>query len=246
MTEINLEANKERFIVLLSSILGTKSMSDIAAIDIINYLDETDFYIAPASTKYHGAYIGGLCEHSLSVYDNILKVENLFYSHKSDGDRYSLKSLTLVSLLHDVCKINIYKEKYRNVQQFKEDNFTPELNEKGKPIWARVKGYEVIDSLPLGHGEKSVIILQKFMQLSIDEIIAIRWHMGGYDDLTKTFIGNITANNAFNNYPLVTLLHIADLSSIFLEPLKDIEPLSELEEIYIQYQAEQDLRKEAF
>lgn len=244
---INIEENKERFMVLLASnTFNITSMHDIETVDIINYLDESDFFKAPASTKYHGAYDGGLCEHSLNVYDNILKLENLFFSQKSEGDRYSLKSLTLVSLLHDVCKIDIYKENYRNVQKFKEDNFTPELNEKGKPIWNRVKGYEVVDNLPLGHGEKSVIILQKYFSLTTDEIIAIRWHMGGYDDLTKTFIGNITANNAFNNYPLVTLLHMADLSSIFLESIKNIEAISEEEESAINYLSDNDLRKEMF
>jgi hypothetical protein len=238
---VNLEENKERFELLI--------LTNLQSVDLINYLEETDFFIAPASTKYHGAYEGGLCEHCLNVYDNILKIYELYRSISVNKSLfYSHKTLTLVSLLHDVCKINIYETSYRNQKKTDEKTGKELLNKRGLPIWEKIEYYMVNDTLPLGHGEKSVIILQRLLPLTIDEIIAIRWHMGGYDDLTKTYIGNMTANNAFNNYPLVTLLHMADLASIFLTLLTPNSSSENTlnEELIIQYQTEKDLQKEMF
>lgn len=234
---INIEENKERFILLLSAnVHKTQHMSDIDAIPFIDYLSESDFFIAPASSNYHGNYVGGLCEHSLSVYDNLLRIYDVYRNADSNYSLfYTTKTLTLVSLLHDICKIGIYQASYRNVKQTDKDG-KEILNKKGLPVWEKQAYYMIEDSYPLGHGEKSVIILQRYYALSTQEIMAIRWHMGGYDDLTKTYVGNITANKAFNTYPLITLLHMADLASIFLS-LKDVEDNTN----YFEVKSEEDL-----
>jgi hypothetical protein len=246
LTEKQIEENKERFeLLILANLHPECNLSDYSAIDILEYLSETDFYIAPASTKYHGNYKGGLCEHSLNVYDNLKLIYNT-YKHLFDTETISDHTLVLISLLHDVCKINIYKNSFRNVKKL-DDKGAEILNEKGLPIWEKIPYYEIEDNYPLGHGEKSVIILQRFYQLITIEIMAIRWHMGGYDDITKSFVGNMTANKAFSMYPIITLLHMADLASIFLTLPKSLSEAAEsLSFDKLFYQTEEDLREKTF
>jgi len=161
--------------------------------NLIKWIETTDFFTAPASTKYHLSKEGGLLEHSLNVYDELLKevvVEGLDINNSS---------LVIVSLLHDLCKANYYSVSERNVKQ---DN-----------KWVKEPYYTVNDLFPMGHGEKSVIIIQKYIELTNEEIAAIRWHMGGYESkenysyLSKTF----------SEYPLALMLHIADLKSTYLK-----------------------------
>ena len=178
--------NKQYFIDALKS-------TNREGIDVlISYLEyETDFFTAPASTKYHLAYEGGLLEHSLNVL-KMLKEECL------DITEISSESIVLVSLLHDVCKANYYKKDYKNV--------------KVDGVWQQVECYTVDDQLPLGHGEKSVMILQNFINLTPEEVIAIRWHMGGFEPKDNYNY----VNKAFNEYELAFLLHIADMKATYL------------------------------
>ncbi len=162
--------------------------------NLISWLEESDFFEAPASTKYHLNKKGGLVEHSFNVYHTLLDEYSLFTKYETLSD-----SLTLVGLLHDVCKANYYKLSERNVK-----------NEEGK--WIKEPYYTTDDQFPIGHGEKSVIIIQRFVKLTDEEIAAIRWHMGGYE--SKENYQYIS--NAFAKYPLVTLLHIADLKATYL------------------------------
>ena len=119
---------------------------------LLDYLtNKCDFFTAPASARYHGAYAGGLCEHSLNVYHCLAD--------------YSQESIALVALLHDVCKIGCYKPSTRNVK-----------GEDGK--WTKVPTYQYEDPLPYGHGEKSVYVVNGFVRLTREEAMAIRWHMG--------------------------------------------------------------------
>jgi hypothetical protein len=233
---MNIEENKDRFESLIKndSILSMLSGTN----DLLNFLSESDFYYAPASINYHGNYEGGLCEHCLQVYDNIFRVSSIFENN------YTIKTLTLVSLLHDICKINIYQKEKRNRKKKDEKGFDI-LNKKGLPIWEEIEVYAINDLNPLGHGEKSVIILQQYYQLTKDEIFAIRWHMGGYDDITKSYIGNLTINNACNICPLITILHIADLSSIFLQLTSNIL-LNDDNEDWVHFQDEESLIKENY
>lgn len=105
-------------------------------------------------------------------------------------------------LLHDVCKANFYKVSTRNVKN----------DATGQ--WEKVPFYQVADQLPYGHGEKSVYLIEHFMRLKTDEAIAIRWHMGGFDDAVRG--GSFAVSDAYNRYPLAVKLHASDLIATYL------------------------------
>lgn len=167
----------------------------------LDYLtNKSDFFTAPASTRYHGAYAGGLAEHSVNVYECLRaylerpRVQELY------GMKYSDESIALVSLLHDVCKIGCYKSGTRNVK-----------DENG--VWQKVPVYNFDDPLPYGHGEKSVYILSGYMRLSREEAFAIRYHMGFSGTEDKNTVGK-----ALEKFPLAFALSVADMeASYFLE-----------------------------
>ena len=162
---------------------------------MLEWLERTDFYTAPASTRFHGAIEGGLLQHSLNVY-HVLKARN-------DVEKmYSDETIALVALCHDFCKINYYKEGTRNVK----NDVTGQ--------WEKVKAYSVEDAFPYGHGEKSVFLVERFMRLTTEEAIAIRWHMGGFDDSTKA--GSFYMSDAYRRYPLAVMIHLADLEATYL------------------------------
>ena len=187
----NLEELKERFLSLYKQYI-TREGAD----ELFSWLISSDFFDAPASTRYHGSYPGGLLQHSLNVYDCLM--EEIKLSNMSDT--YSEETAAIVSLLHDVCKVNFYKKGKRNVK------------ENGQ--WVAKEIFEIDEKFPCGHGEKSVIILQSFLKLSAEEIYAIRAHMGGFDVSVKGgdyFIGKI-----FERCPLALLLHIADMKATYL------------------------------
>ena len=144
---------------------------------LLEWLESTDFFTAPASTKYHGVYEGALVEHSLNTYYELLNGPVAW--------RYSAESRAITGLLHDVCKANFYT--------------------KTETGWA------VNDRLPMGHGEKSVYLIMKHMELTDDEALAIRWHMGGFDE-TKSY----AMSQAYERYPIAVKLHLADLESTYL------------------------------
>lgn len=183
---------KEKYLNLLRS-TGREGMENL-----INYLEhKTDFFTAPASTKYHGAYEGGLLEHSLDAYEHMMKLSRIYQLSEINES-----SIVITALLHDICKVNFYKIDYRNKK-----------NEKG--VWEKISYYKIDDTVPLGHGEKSVIMLQPFISLTIDEIMAIRWHMGSFsgNDYTTTQ----SLSKAMEQYKIVTLLHMADLAAGYLD-----------------------------
>ena len=165
-----------------------------------------DFFVAPASTRYHGAYAGGLCEPSINVYECLKdslkrpRVQELYHLHCSE------ESLAVISLLHDVCKINCYKPSFRNVK-----------DENG--VWKKVPTFEFDDPLPYGHGEKSVYIIGGFLRLSREEAFAIRFHMGFSGSEEVRLVGN-----AFERFPLAFALATADMeATYFLEGKPGIE-----------------------
>jgi hypothetical protein len=153
--------------------------------ELLAWLERGDFFIAPASAKYHLNHEGGLCEHSMNVWRR--------FSNECDSNA---ETLAICGLLHDVCKINFYKVSTRNVK-----------DEKG--AWQQVPYYEIDEKFPFGHGEKSVFLIERFMKLTVDEAVAIRFHMGDYEDKSTPA--------AFAKYPLALMLHIADLEATFLD-----------------------------
>ena len=169
--------------------------------DMVNFLEnDSDFFTAPASTRYHLAHQGGLAEHSLSVYRMLVKLNVML------GTRIHPHLISTTALLHDVCKTGYYVE----VQKWRKDDY-------GK--WESYTVWGVDDKLPLGHGEKSLFLIGKFLQLTDPEAAAIRWHMGCYiPSVTSDYQLSQTFNTAKDKYPLVTLLFSADyLSSQLLE-----------------------------
>ncbi len=165
------------------------------AAEFLDWLtNKSDFFTAPASTKYHCAFEGGLAFHSLNVY-KLLKKKCEEY-----GD-FAPETIAICGLLHDICKANFYTISYRNAK-----------NERGQ--WEKVPYYSVDEKFPYGHGEKSVFITERYMRLKEDEAIAIRWHMGGFDETAKA--GGFTISHAYEKYPLAVLLHMADLEATYL------------------------------
>ncbi len=187
-------ANKERFISIYNEKITRRG-----ADKLLEWLDSegSDFFTAPASTRYHGAYEGGLCEHSLHVYDCLCSYLERERVKEQYGLEYTDESIAIASLLHDLCKINLYRVSYRNAK-----------NEQG--VWEKVPYYEYHDMLPYGHGEKSVYIVSGFMRLTRDEAMAIRWHMGFSGEENTNTIGK-----ALELYPLALATHIADMESTF-------------------------------
>ena len=168
---------------------------------LLEFLEKSDFFTAPASTRFHGAYEGGLLRHSLNVYECL----TAYLERERVKEQYKLKvsdeTAAVVALLHELCKVNFYTVSYRNSK-----------NEKTGQ-WEKLPYYTINDTLPYGHGEKSVYMVSGFMRLSREEAMAIRWHMGfsGLED--KNTIGA-----ALEKYPLAFALSVADMeASYFIE-----------------------------
>lgn len=187
---------KERFEELLMSV-NRDGMDNL-----IEFIRKSDFYTAPASTRFHGAKDGGLLEHSLNVYTCMQSK-----AHNPIWDEY-LKdidngSLIIMCLLHDLCKTYYYTIEMRNKK-----------NEQGQ--WVQVPFYSTDDKIPYGHGEKSVMMIEEYIKLKPIERYAIRWHMGAYEP--KELWG--TLSDAMNKYPLVLAIHEADMEASYLMEAK--------------------------
>jgi len=184
---------KERFIEIFKNNIKREG-----ADKLLEYLlsPASDFFTAPASARFHSSYEGGLCEHSLNVYDCLVRYLNS-EGAKTYGFSYSDESIAIVSLLHDLCKVGIYKKGFRNVK-----------DEKG--VWQRVDTFEYDDQLPYGHGEKSVYIISGYMRLTREEAFAIRYHMG-YSSTEDA--RNVSLS--FEMFPLAFAVHVADSEATY-------------------------------
>ena len=166
--------------------------------DLLDWLEiESDFFTAPASTKFHGNHAGGLLEHSLNVYRAFQKLRGAFPEVEATDE-----TIAIITLFHDICKANHYKESVRNVKN----------EATGK--WEKVPFYTTDDQFPIGHGEKSVILILKCMDLTEDEIMAIRWHMSAFDSAAKG--GDYGLSKAYEMCPVALLLHLADMAASYL------------------------------
>jgi hypothetical protein len=188
---------KEEFINLFNTTIRREGKDRI-----LTYLNmpSCDFFTAPASTRYHGSYEGGLVDHSLNVYYCLKD----YLSRDRVKDTYKLnvseETLAIVSLLHDFCKINVYVPGKRNVK-----------DDKG--VWQSVPVYDYNDKFPYGHGEKSVYMISNFIKLTHEEAFAIRFHMGFSSGEDAKLVGD-----AFKQFPLSFVLSTADMeATYFLE-----------------------------
>ncbi len=168
----------------------------------LTWLSGTDFFTAPASTRYHNAFEGGLVLHSINVY----KVLRGKYFEEGDSE----ESFAVCALLHDVCKAQFYKSSTRNVKN------------EATGQWEKKPYYTVEDAFPYGHGEKSVYLIERFFRLKPAEAMAIRWHMGGFDEAVKG--GSFGISAAFERYPLAVKLHLSDLEATYLAERESRSP----------------------
>ena len=186
--------SKEKFIEIYNKYI-TREGAD----KLLEYLlsPSSDFFTAPASARFHSSYEGGLCDHSINVYECLRSYLESDRVKENFGFEYSDESIAIVSLLHDLCKVNVYKKGFRNVK-----------DEKG--TWQRVDTFEYDDKLPYGHGEKSVYIISGYMKLTREEAFAIRYHMG-YSSTEDP--RNVSA--AFEMFPLAFSLSTADSEATY-------------------------------
>ncbi len=194
MSAIDISANRERFIELLKS-TGRDGIDYV-----IEDLDAWGFFEAPASVRNHFNFPGGLALHSLNVYDMAMAIRNATIPLRPDMEKMlNTDSIAIAALLHDVCKTNIYRRTKRK-----------QRNEIG--IWEEVEAYDVdYSEMPVGHGEKSVImLLRSGLDLEDEEIFAIRWHMGPWDLPSQSIEMEKSYRKAQEKSPLVALIHTAD------------------------------------
>lgn len=178
---------KERFEKIARTFIKREGIEKLLA-----KLEKTDFYTAPASTKYHDAEEFGLVKHSIRVFSEL--------DCDVDGQGFNKESIAIVALFHDLCKLGYYTTEMRNKK-----------DEKGK--WIQVPFYTVDDKFPMGHGEKSVIMLLQYMTLTTEEMMAIRWHMSGFEPKENYQY----LSKAYSEFPLAVYLHVADLKATYIK-----------------------------
>jgi len=177
--------------------------------------NETDFFTAPASSKYHLCEPGGLCQHSINVYHRLRKFLMDEYGSRCP---YSEETIALVALCHDLCKTGFYEMDWKN-----QKNYDPEAvrnalprerksDNRGEFIWESVPIYTIREQFIFGHGEKSVYLINKFMDLTDEEAQAIRFHMGSFNETDKNNVGQVFAQS-----PLAFFLNMSDGAATFLD-----------------------------
>ena len=194
--------NREKFLDIYSTYIKREGAQELLA-----WLTGTnsDFFTAPASTRYHSAYEGGLLEHSINVYECLRDYLARNKVRDEFGLSYSDETIAIVSLLHDLCKVNVYRVSTRNVK------------DPATGPWKPMPYYEFDDNLPYGHGEKSVYVISGFMRLTREEAFAIRYHMGFSNEDDARNVGK-----AFELFPLALALSIADTeATYFVEARKE-------------------------
>ena len=184
---------KEEFIHLAKENIKRDGIDELLAM-----LDTTDFYDAPASTRYHGAYPGGLLEHSLNVFYALIDEMHFIYGQSEDDCPYSMESIAIVSLFHDLCKIGRYRKAFKNVKN------------KETGAWEEKECFEYNpDCYLLGHGAKSLKYIHDSMKLTDDEEQAIYWHMGPYD--LSEYSGKSDLGHVYTQNTLAFALNRADM-----------------------------------
>lgn len=205
--------------------------------DLMDWLEgETDFFTSPASTRFHGSYEGGLCEHSLNVYDQLVFELDTLVGHEWD-EIYSQEAVAIVALFHDLCKIGRYTTE---VRWRKDDDGQWESYE----TYAYDK-----EKTEMGHGPQSVFYIQQFMRLTEQEAQAIFWHMGAYDISPYANLNGLSS--AFGKNPLAFLIHRADMASTYVIENENFEyggtaePATEEEVIEVEEVVEEKPAKKA-
>lgn len=177
--------------------------------------NETDFFVAPASSKYHLCEPGGLCQHSINVYNRLKMFLDCEYGKNNP---YSEETIAIVSLLHDLCKTGFYEMDWKNQKNYDSEvvrNAPPKerkSDNRGEFIWESVPTYTIREQFIYGHGEKSVYLVRNYMNLTDEEAQAIRFHMGSFTEADKNNVGKVYAQS-----PLAFYLNMADGAATFLD-----------------------------
>ena len=175
---------------------------------LLTFIRKSDFYTAPASTRYHSCHEGGLLEHTLNVYDRLMnKCKDTLWQGNTIIKN---ENIVISALLHDICKTYFYGTELKNKKVYKETGSKSDSN--GRYDWETVPSYTIDDKIPYGHGEKSVMMIEEFIKLEPMERYAIRWHMG----FTEPKENWNTIGMAIKKYPLVLALHEADIEATYL------------------------------
>ena len=187
--ELNIESQKQEFLTICRASIRREGLEDLLA-----WLEKADFFTAPASAHHHGDYAGGLCQHSIDVFQYAKRLT--FLMDKAPPE----ESVAIASLFHDLCKVNLYRADRRN--------------QKINGEWKEVPYYVVDEKFHFGgHGSKSVFLVQQFMKLTTEEAAAINCHMG-FADGTAAVVRDV--GNAYHQFPLAWIVHVADEASVFL------------------------------
>ncbi len=208
--------DKERFIDIFKTNVNREGSDKLLA-----WLMSSDFFDAPASTRFHLAQPGGLLLHSLHVYDRLCALVELETARNPEFKAPSKETMAICGLLHDCCKVDMYTQEPKNQKTYDPEKvaaaqrYQVKHDALGDFVWETVMGYRIDDKLPYGHGEKSVYIISGFMKLTREEAMAIRWHMGGFDDSVRG--GSFALTNAYSEFPLAVLMHLADMMATHLD-----------------------------
>lgn len=211
LSKSEIETNKVKFIEILKAALINRP--GVRLENLIQALSSSDFFTAPASCKYHANYEGGLCAHSLNVYNNLMNI--LEMENDTTIDR---ESATIVALLHDISKMNYYEPYYQNKKIYSENG--SKYDELGKYDWKSVLAYKHKDSdkqLIYGNHEMNAeFIAHCYIPLTVEESVAILHHMGGKSqDSAQDNLSEI-----YKKYPLALYLHLADMIATFVDENK--------------------------
>lgn len=213
LTREQIESNKQRFIELISSIDRQGANID----KLIKKLENSDFFTAPASTKYHGSFEGGLCAHSLDVYDNLCKLVDMYKDTSINNieDDFPKESLIIVALLHDMSKMNFYTTTFRNKKVYKENG--SKRDEGGRFDWEVEKGYAVIPEeerfIYGNHEQTSEFMVRQYIPLTHIESAAILHH---HFSMSNDCVPIGVTGSIMQRYPLALLLHTADMLAAFI------------------------------
>ena len=201
--------------------LFTEQVKRPGAAELLEWLRKSDFYEAPASTRFHLARPGGLVEHSLHVYERLKQLCECETLNNPAFKAPPTESVAIVGLLHDICKVGVYIQEPKNQKTYDPQkvaaasSYQVKHDQLGDFIWETVIGYRFEDSLCFGHGEKSAYIISSFMKLTREEAFAIRYHMGPWREGEGQ-----DASKAYDMFPLALLTHLADMMAAHMDDLQ--------------------------
>lgn len=201
MTPEEIEQNKTEYIALCRQYIRR---DEEGRERLLEYLEKSDFYVAPSSASFHLNEVGGLCRHSMNVFETALHLNRTWLEPKREAGLAAFdkpvpeESIAIAALFHDLCKVNFY----RRTERYKKD---------AEGRWVTYPGYVVEDKFPFGHGEKSCLIVGWFLRLQQPELLAIRWHMGMFEMAPQGSGMSYSYRSAMDSHPLVALLQVSDM-----------------------------------